>query len=287
MQFKSANANNVFVCEIFSSSEMARKRLPKRISDINRSSASNKTDTNSTKTINNDVSSSVKVTLLIIVGICIVGFLFYPDISNLIESFKNVRDKPTKHDTKYNFDNGEKPRNVLSENKRKKQEDLMEDELDWPKEKDSGISVDVSEDDSNDDRNDVRNIVSETNSEDTKQVPITSDDNYIKLEPEKTKTIHIHKADDSKPNLKNKPNDKQKQSDRQIVSDKQKVGNKEKHKTPEVNISEGVQHNLPDDIKKFKPKYQKTVTAKKIFSGGRRIPPVELLHQKETNSSVK
>ncbi|ESP02232.1 hypothetical protein LOTGIDRAFT_172228 [Lottia gigantea] len=45
--------------------------------------------------------------------------------------------------------------------------------------------------------------------------------------------------------------------------------------------------NLPDEIKNFKATFQKTLTPKKTFIDGRRVPAVELLPQKETNSSVK
>lgn len=51
--------------------------------------------------------------------------------------------------------------------------------------------------------------------------------------------------------------------------------------------AEEASHNLPEEMKNFKPSYLTTVTAKKIFADGRRIPPVELLPQKETNSSVR
>jgi len=42
-----------------------------------------------------------------------------------------------------------------------------------------------------------------------------------------------------------------------------------------------------ENTKPFKPIYQKTLTPKKVFIDGRRIPAVELLHQKESNSSVR
>ncbi|XP_055875119.1 uncharacterized protein LOC106073181 isoform X1 [Biomphalaria glabrata] len=44
---------------------------------------------------------------------------------------------------------------------------------------------------------------------------------------------------------------------------------------------------IEEEIQKFKPTFHKTFTPKKIFDGGRRIPPIELLHQKPSNSSVK
>ncbi|XP_041365674.1 uncharacterized protein LOC121380772 [Gigantopelta aegis] len=263
---------------------MARKRLPKRISESNRSSADSKTVTKSTETIGNDVSSSVKVTLLVIIGICIVGFLFYPDISRIIDSFKKTKNEPAEHGSKYDMDNVGKPdfKNVPTKNKPKIQEDLMEDESDIGE--DSEVTVDVSEEDSNveDDEELVKEMAKEASNKKRNQAPKTSDQDYIKLEPGKTETIHIQKADDSS-TRSSKPKLKIKSSDKQKPSDKQKL------KSSDGNATEAdtAQQNLPDDIKKFKAQYQKTITAKKIFSGGRRIPPVELLHQKETNSSVK
>ncbi|PVD30354.1 hypothetical protein C0Q70_09618 [Pomacea canaliculata] len=50
---------------------------------------------------------------------------------------------------------------------------------------------------------------------------------------------------------------------------------------------QAVDDDLPEEVRNFKPTYLKTVTAKKIFADGRRIPPIELLPQKETNSSVR
>ncbi|KAL8561480.1 hypothetical protein ACOMHN_011162 [Nucella lapillus] len=50
---------------------------------------------------------------------------------------------------------------------------------------------------------------------------------------------------------------------------------------------EGKRSDTPEEVKKFKPTFLRTVAAKKIFADGRRIPPVELLPQKETNSSVR
>lgn len=47
------------------------------------------------------------------------------------------------------------------------------------------------------------------------------------------------------------------------------------------------QQNVPQEVKDFKPTYQKTLTPKKVFIDGRRIPPMELLPQKPNNSSVK
>ncbi|XP_013420882.1 prolyl 4-hydroxylase subunit alpha-1 [Lingula anatina] len=47
------------------------------------------------------------------------------------------------------------------------------------------------------------------------------------------------------------------------------------------------QDQLPDEVKNFKPTILDALVAKKIFADGRRIPPVELLHQKTTNSTVK
>lgn len=46
-------------------------------------------------------------------------------------------------------------------------------------------------------------------------------------------------------------------------------------------------NDLPEEVQNFKPAYLRTVTAKKIFADGRRIPPVELLPEQETNSSVR
>ena len=45
--------------------------------------------------------------------------------------------------------------------------------------------------------------------------------------------------------------------------------------------------DLPEEVRNFQPTYLRTVSAKKIFADGRRIPPVELIPQKETNSSVR
>lgn len=45
--------------------------------------------------------------------------------------------------------------------------------------------------------------------------------------------------------------------------------------------------NEPEEIQDFKASYLTQVKAKKIFADGRRIPPVELLPQKSTNSSVR
>ncbi|KAH3717193.1 prolyl 4-hydroxylase subunit alpha-2-like [Dreissena polymorpha] len=44
---------------------------------------------------------------------------------------------------------------------------------------------------------------------------------------------------------------------------------------------------LPEEIRNFKASYQRELTPKKIFADGRRIPPMELLAQKEHNSSVR
>jgi hypothetical protein len=65
-----------------------------------------------------------------------------------------------------------------------------------------------------------------------------------------------------------------------------KISSNEGGKTESEEIGD-VDQDLPEEVKNFKPTYLKTVTAKKIFADGRRIPPVELLPQKETNSSVK
>ncbi|XP_070210514.1 transcriptional regulator ATRX homolog isoform X2 [Littorina saxatilis] len=45
--------------------------------------------------------------------------------------------------------------------------------------------------------------------------------------------------------------------------------------------------DLPEEVRNFKPTFLKTFTPKKIFADGRRIPPVELIPQKDTNSTVK
>ncbi|GFO37942.1 prolyl 4-hydroxylase subunit alpha-1-like [Plakobranchus ocellatus] len=57
---------------------------------------------------------------------------------------------------------------------------------------------------------------------------------------------------------------------------KKSVGNPKDSKSKKIS---------PD--KQFSPTFQRSFTPKKIFYGGRRIAPVELLHQKPSNSSVR
>lgn len=69
----------------------------------------------------------------------------------------------------------------------------------------------------------------------------------------------------------------------------------EKQNTPKSRTPKSKQpQSLPKDVKnfkseaeKFKPKYLKKMSPKKIFVDGRRLPPVELLAQKPNNSSVR
>ncbi|XP_060067036.1 prolyl 4-hydroxylase subunit alpha-1-like [Ylistrum balloti] len=47
------------------------------------------------------------------------------------------------------------------------------------------------------------------------------------------------------------------------------------------------EQDLPKEVRDFKPTFQKTMSPKKIFADGRRLPPIELLPQKPNNSSVR
>ena len=62
--------------------------------------------------------------------------------------------------------------------------------------------------------------------------------------------------------------------------------NKETTKSSKQSEKEN-QPNIPDEVKNFRPTFQKEVTTKKIFADGRRIPPTELLPQKPNNGSVR
>ncbi|XP_029641138.1 uncharacterized protein LOC115215919 [Octopus sinensis] len=61
---------------------------------------------------------------------------------------------------------------------------------------------------------------------------------------------------------------------------------KKTKKTESEKSKTSVDEDLPPEVKNFKSTIQEGILPKKIFSGGRRIPPIHLLPQKPNNSSV-
>ena len=108
-------------------------------------------------------------------------------------------------------------------------------------------------------------------------------ENLINERPVEIKQVDTR---DEKPEPKKKSTknaSKGKKTSQKKSKDKVNKANKSKDNAPPKDNNE----DLPKEIKDFKATYQKTVTPKKIFVDGRRIPPMELLPQKPNNSSVK
>ncbi|XP_045170263.2 uncharacterized protein LOC123532764 [Mercenaria mercenaria] len=150
--------------------------------------------------------------------------------------------------------------------KREKNEDLMVDEFE---ESNAG---DTSEDIiNNEDNAEPRRVeLFSGNVED-----IASD---LPIEIEKVST-NQQKPDQQK--KKSQKTSKSSKPSQAKSKDKARKKNKKEESDPTTN------QNVPKEIRDFKATYQKTLTPKKVFVDGRRIPPVELLPQKPNNSSVK
>lgn len=109
-----------------------------------------------------------------------------------------------------------------------------------------------------------------------------------------------HKKQQSDSKTKTSQNNNSKSTDNKKTEQKSKVNGETKtQRKPTKKFDAEVSDNKKreqsnenaddalDQAKKFNSTFQRTFTPKKIFADGRRIPPVELLHQKESNSSVK
>jgi hypothetical protein len=161
--------------------------------------------------------------------------------------------------------------------KEEKVEDLMEDEV--VEDKAEPISFSSNNDDTQrlniniEDEEEPRTVeLFKTNSEDLiRELPIEIKQDDVDNEDPISKRKPNKKVNKSKKSSQTKPKDKENKDTK----------NKETASKTESN------ENIPKEIRDFKATYQKTVTPKKVFIDGRRIPPMELLPQKPNNSSVK
>lgn len=161
--------------------------------------------------------------------------------------------------------------------KQEKIEDLMEDEV--VEDKAEPISFSSNNDDTQ--RLNI-NIEDEEEPRTVELFKANADDLIRELPIE----IKQDDVDNEDPISKRKPNkkvNKSKKSSQTKPKDKENKDTKNKETASKTETNE----NIPKEIKDFKPTYQKTVTPKKVFIDGRRIPPMELLPQKPNNSSVK
>ncbi|XP_069111252.1 uncharacterized protein [Argopecten irradians] len=119
-----------------------------------------------------------------------------------------------------------------------------------------------------------------------RSVPLTSDDNG---EMHKTKrTISPKEEKTTNPSIDNSGSSQGKKvkSSKPVKTSKStKKGGPASNSSKKQNVD--TEQKLPKEVRDFKPTFQKTMTPKKIFADGRRLPPMELLPQKPNNSSVR
>lgn len=101
-------------------------------------------------------------------------------------------------------------------------------------------------------------------------------DDIARGEPTETPNLKT-KEKDTKPKRESTKGNPKKANKNKTKQNKNKVKDNDRNEDPKI----------PKEIRDFKPTYQKTLTPKKVFIDGRRIPPMELLPQKPNNSSVK
>ncbi|CAL1538796.1 unnamed protein product [Lymnaea stagnalis] len=109
-----------------------------------------------------------------------------------------------------------------------------------------------------------------------KPIILNAETDHIVLDPSQMKIIDSPSQKQSEHQNKRNPNSKKQEKE---------TGNEKKNKEKEKQIAGN--ETIEDEIQNFQSTFHTTFTPKKIFDGGRRIPPVELLAQKPTNSSVK
>ncbi|KAH9496891.1 hypothetical protein Btru_010087 [Bulinus truncatus] len=132
-----------------------------------------------------------------------------------------------------------------------------------------------------------------------KPIILNAETSQIVLDPSQIKFVESppetkedgKKRSDTKEDGKKRSDTKEdgkKRSGKNVTSKQNTPSKSNKDNVANRNIkNDKVNNSIEDDIKNFQPTFHKTFTPKKIFDGGRRIPPVELLHQKPSNSSVK
>ncbi|XP_067649277.1 prolyl 4-hydroxylase subunit alpha-1-like [Haliotis asinina] len=240
------------------------------------------------------VTSSIRVILLVLIGLGICAFLFYPDITRLVSRLQGDASLTTKEQRGLPDDRRQQ---FLSDEEEifpdGQHEDLMMTE-------EEDVETEVEDHDEKKVEYDQRGALKEEplkSRPESKREPVKLPQDEVKTaEPEETskrdtssktapqneekflkftkdgadvKTLDIKMEDMKKEPVKKKPKEA-------------KAKKKEKEKT-----SSQDDKDLPKEVRDFKPRILSTVTAKKIFADGRRIPPVELLPQKPTNSSVR
>ncbi|XP_005098251.2 uncharacterized protein LOC101861812 [Aplysia californica] len=113
-----------------------------------------------------------------------------------------------------------------------------------------------------------------------KPIILNGENDKIVIDPSTLKQVNPEVIEPSKSKTKTSDKSTSMKKDSAKVSAKKQGDGKIKEDTDSNN-------GVKEKVNKFRAKYQKTITPKKVFIDGRRIPPTELLHQKASNSSVK
>ncbi|XP_071102165.1 prolyl 4-hydroxylase subunit alpha-1-like [Haliotis cracherodii] len=277
---------------------MARKRIPKRQTGIQPRVPVHSTDTGS-DSIPAPVTSSIRIILLILIGLGICAFLFYPDITRLVSSLQGDANPTTKEQRGQPVDQHRRDQQFDSDEESfagRRHDDLMMTE-----EEDDEIEVEDFDEEpvENDQIGDLKEEPIKHNPEFEREQERRLKDEVKRKEREKmserdssrktapedekkfikftkdeagVKTLDIKMEDMTKEPVKKKSKEAKPKTEQK----------KQEEKTPSQD-----NQDLPKEVRDFKARILSTVTAKKIFADGRRIPPVELLPQKPTNSSVR